>query len=142
MTTTVLVVAESIDLRRLMAASVANDGHAVTTAATAAEGLQILRASPTPLVAFFDYRLPDGTLLDLLPTIEQEWSELQRHRYVMLNANPLDEATRPLVKRLGIVTLVIPCALGDITWEITKKARELENVEAARQAQPGSEVAR
>jgi two-component system response regulator AtoC len=125
MTTTVLVVVESIDLRRLLAASIANDGHEVTTAATAAEALSILRASPTPVVAYFDYRLPDGTLIDLLPTIEKDGPALQRHRYVTLLPNPLDIATRPLADRLGVATLVVPCSLGDLTWHITRKAREL-----------------
>lgn len=139
--TTVLVIVESINLRRLMAASVANDGHTVETASTAEEGLQILHDTPTPVVAFFDYRLPDAALVDLLPAIEKDWPELQRHRYVMLLANPLDDTTRPVVKRLGIVALVIPCSLGDLTWEITKKARELQAAEATQGPQAGGEVA-
>jgi len=139
--TTVLVIVESIDKRRLLAASVGNDGHTVRTASTAGEGLQILHATPTPVVAYFDYHLPDAALVDLLPAIEKDWSELQRHRYVMLIANPLDDTTRPLAERMGIVTLVIPCSLGDLTWEITKKARELQAVEARRRSLAGGEAA-
>jgi len=139
--TTVLVIVESIDKRRLMAASVANDGHTVQTASTAAEALDVLRATPTPVVAFFDYHVPDAALVDLLPEIEKDWAELQRHRYVMLIASPLDDTTRPLAERLGIVILVNPCSLGDLTWEITKKARELQAVEARRRSQAGGEAA-
>jgi CheY-like chemotaxis protein len=139
---TVLVVADNIDFRRLIAASVINDGHMVNRTSTAAGALRILLASPVPVVAFFDYQLPDSTSLAVLPMIEKGGEPLQRHRYVMLTANPLDGNTQILARRLGVATLVIPCSLGDLLWEITKKVRELEDAEAARQAQAGSEVAR
>ena len=137
--TTVLVIVGDINKRRLMAASVANDGHTVTTASTAAEALDTLRATSTPVVAFFDYHL-DTALVDVLPELEKDWAELQRHRYVMLMATPLDDAARSLAQRLGVVALAIPCSLGDLTWEITKKARELQAADGARRPPMGGET--
>jgi CheY-like chemotaxis protein len=118
-----------------MAASIANDGHLINTAFNIAEALRKLRASPVPVVAFVDFQLPDGTSLDVLSTVEQEGETLRRHSYVMLTASPLDADRRALADRLGVATLMIPCLLGDVTWEITKKARGLQDMEAADQAE-------
>src|SRR5262249_19054774 len=97
--------------------------------------LRKLRASPVPVVAFVDFELPDGTSLDVLSTIEKEGETLRRHRYVMLTAVPLDADRRALADRLGVATLMIPCLLGDVTWEITKQARGLQDMEAADKAE-------
>jgi CheY-like chemotaxis protein len=141
MTTRVLVVAESLDLRRLLAASIANDGHSLNTAPDADEALRKLRASPVPVVAFFDYQLPDSTSIAVLPMIEQGGAELQRHRYVMLTAEPLNKDIQALATRLGVTVLPIPCTLGDLTWEITKKARELEAQAPAEKAKAKADAA-
>jgi DNA-binding NtrC family response regulator len=139
MPTRVLVVAESLDLRRLLVASIANDGHTLNTAPTVDEALRKLRASPVPVVAFFDYRLPDAeSALAVLPTIEQGGPELQRHRYVVLTTIPLERKTQALAQRLGVVVVPSPCTLGDLTWEITKQARVLQASEAAKRADEGS----
>jgi CheY-like chemotaxis protein len=64
-----LVAVDDITSRRLIVASVANDCHAINVATMLSEAVKLLRTSPAPLVAFFDYELPDATFLDVLPAV-------------------------------------------------------------------------
>jgi DNA-binding NarL/FixJ family response regulator len=132
----VLVVVENIDLRRLLAASITNDGHPVAVASTLAEAQEVLRVSSAPLVAVFNYHLPDGAGLEALPAIAMGGNEMRRHRYVILTKQPPDAAARETADRFGVDIFVVPCVLGDLMWAIVRKARELDALAGVEAAQP------
>lgn len=129
MSTQVLVVAEDIYIRRLLVAQLAEEGHVVIVAETMLDALAILQASPAPLVAFFDYRLPSiDSTLDLLPMLAVSGPEFQRHRYVLLSTTVPSRSMQELAARLSATVVVIPVEIGDLVWEITQKVRELDDL--------------
>ena len=89
-----------------------------------------------PLVAVFNYHLPDGAGLEVLPAIAMGGNEMQRHRYVILTKQPPDAAARETADRFGVEVVAVPCVLGDLLWAITRKARELDALAGVEAAQP------
>src|SRR5689334_12209440 len=112
MSTNVLVVVDNIDLRRLLVASITNQGHPVTTAESLAQAQELRRASSSPQVAIISYKRPHASALDMLPAIAMRGKDMQRHRYVMLTKQPPDAAARESADRFGVEIFPVPCVLG------------------------------
>lgn len=126
MAVSVLVVAEEIELRRVLVADLMEQGLTVNVAPTVPDALRILRASPIPVVARFDYQVLDVVSLDVLPTIVHGGPVLQRHLYVMVVLGPVSAEEQALVSRLGVDTLEVPYGKGELTQTMMDAVHELD----------------
>jgi DNA-binding response OmpR family regulator len=91
--------------RRSMATLLARWGYRAECAATATDGLALLRAAPADLV-LLDRTLPDGDGLDLLPRNRREWPRLP---ILMITGDPCPEPWTHALHAGAVAVLEKPC---------------------------------
>jgi two-component system phosphate regulon response regulator PhoB len=95
----VLVVEDEADLRDILEYNLAQAGHSVEVAATGAEGLRSVRATPPDLV-LLDLMLPDVSGIELCKTLKKT-PATQDVRVIMVTAKS-EEIDRVLGFELGV----------------------------------------
>jgi CheY-like chemotaxis protein len=85
----VFVVDDDPGIRVVLRCALEADDHAVMEAADGVSALEGLRASPWPLVVLLDLRMPHLDGAGVLGTVAGDRVLAQRHRFILLTANPL-----------------------------------------------------
>jgi CheY-like chemotaxis protein len=88
----VFVVDDDPGIRAMLRCALEAEDHAVLEAADGINGinaLEVLRASPWPLVVLLDLRMPHLDGAGVLGTVAGDRVLAQRHRFLLLTANPL-----------------------------------------------------
>ena len=99
----ILVVEDDIPMRRFLRAALENEGHQVTEAATARDGMTMILGHPPDLI-LLDLGLPDADGMTVLARV-REWSQVpvvilsarghESDKVVALNAGADDYLTKP-----------------------------------------------
>jgi CheY-like chemotaxis protein len=99
----VLVVDDDQDIRDVVRFILEDAGYEVLDAGDGESALQMLRASPTPLVCLLDLLMPHPNGIDVLNEVIADPSLRQRHVYVLLTADNagLHEQAEPLLQQLS-----------------------------------------
>jgi CheY-like chemotaxis protein len=84
----VLVVDDDDSNRDALNWVLTDSGYEVELAATAEDGLRILRETEHAFVVVFDYVMPDLTGDDLVRMAEEQLPFLKRHAFICLTASP------------------------------------------------------
>jgi CheY-like chemotaxis protein len=92
----VFVVDDDPGIRAVLRSALEAEDHAVLEAADGVSALEGLRASAWPLVVLLDLRMPHLDGAGVLGTVAGDRVLAQRHRFLLLTANPL-----PLPLALG-----------------------------------------
>ena len=92
----VFVVDDDPGIRAVLRCALEAEDHAVIEAADGISALQQLRVSPWPLVVLLDLPMPHLDGAGVLGTVAGDRVLAQRHRFILLTANPL-----PLPPALG-----------------------------------------
>lgn len=106
----VLVVDDDQDIRDVVRFILEDAGYEVLDAGDGERALQILRNSPTPLIALLDLLMPRPNGLDVLTEIIADPALKQRHAYILLTAdnNVLRDQAEPLLTQLSAPTISKP----------------------------------
>ena len=106
----VLVVDDDQDIRDVVRFILEDAGYEVLDAGDGETALQILRDSPTPLIALLDLLMPRPNGLDVLTEIIADPALKQRHAYILLTAdnNVLRDQAAPLLTQLSAPTIIKP----------------------------------
>ena len=106
----VLVVDDDQDIRDVVRFILEDAGYEVLDAGDGETALQILRDSPTPLIALLDLLMPRPNGLDVLTEIIADPALKQRHAYILLTAdnNVLRDQVEPLLTQLSAPTIIKP----------------------------------
>jgi CheY-like chemotaxis protein len=99
----VLIVDDDAGVRETVRATLEEAGHQALEAGDGDEALTMLRASPTPLVALVDLRMPTLDGFALLQAVDEDWALADRHAYVVFSA---DTESLPVVRALRSTTVV------------------------------------
>jgi CheY-like chemotaxis protein len=92
----VFVVDDDLGIRAVLRCALEAEDHAVLEAEDGVSALEVLHASPWPLVVLLDLRMPHLDGAGVLGTVAGDRVLAQRHRFILLTANPL-----PLPPALG-----------------------------------------
>lgn len=87
---TVLVVDDDDTICDTVRFILEEEGYCVQTAAHGGAALEVLRASPAPMVALLDWFMPDMTGERLLYIVAAERALAQRHAYIIMSATTTD----------------------------------------------------
>jgi CheY-like chemotaxis protein len=85
----VFIVDDDPGIRAVLRCALQAEGHAVTEAADGVSALNGLRASPSPLIVLLDLRMPRLDGAGVLATVAGDRALAQRHRFVLVTADPL-----------------------------------------------------
>jgi CheY-like chemotaxis protein len=95
----VLIVDGYLALRTIMSAILTEEGYHVLTAEHGGIGLDIMRASPEPMVVTLDLTMPEVSGIAVLEAVATDPVSLQRHAIILMTAN-VALATSGRVKEL------------------------------------------
>lgn len=102
---TILIVDDDEGIRETLRFMLEDAGYIVLEAKNGVEGLDILRASPDPMVVLLDMKMPLLNGEQMLEAAVKEPDSLQRHVYIVDTASP--QAITPRMMEL-ITELAIP----------------------------------
>lgn len=102
---TILIVDDDEGIRETLRFMLEDAGYIVLEAKNGVEGLDILRASPDPMVVLLDMKMPLLNGEQMLEAAVKEPDSLQRHAYIVDTASP--QAITPRMMEL-ITELAIP----------------------------------
>jgi CheY-like chemotaxis protein len=83
----VLVVDDNLALRTILSAILTQEGYRVQTAAHGGQALNVMRASPEPMVVTLDMKMPEVGGLVVLETVAADPMLLRRHAIILMTAN-------------------------------------------------------
>jgi two-component system response regulator MprA len=128
----VFIVDDDPAIREVLRSALEAEGHVVTEAADGVSALVGLRSSPCPLVVLLDLRMPrlDGT--GVLETVAREQLLAQRHRLVLITANPLPlpPALDTLLVSLEVPVLSKPFDIETLLGMVALLAEEVQQAPA------------
>src|SRR5262245_40153762 len=84
----VLIADDDLDIRETLALYLEQEAHRVLMAADGQEMLDLLRASPTPLVVLADQFMPHVSARHLVELLYAAPPELTRHAFVFVTGAP------------------------------------------------------
>jgi CheY-like chemotaxis protein len=136
----VLVIDVEPMVRELLRAVLEDAGHPVQMAPDLTVGLEVLRASPVPLVVLFDvvprsYRTGD-TGADLLAALEHdaqatEEHSLSRHAYVMMSTSPQEALAQAEAFPPGVLARVL-----EVPFRLAELRATIEQASGPQQPEP------
>jgi CheY-like chemotaxis protein len=107
----VLVVDDHLAIRTIVSDVLSDNGYRVKTAAHGGIALDLMRASPEPLVVTLDLNMPHVSGLAVLKAVAADPVRLQRHAIILVTAEllvALSAQVETLCNQLGIPLLVKP----------------------------------
>jgi CheY-like chemotaxis protein len=136
----VLVIDDEPTVRALLRAILEDEGHPVQMVPDLAVGLEVLRASPVPMLVLFDvvprsYSTGD-TGADLLGALEQDAQAahgrpLRRHAYILMSANAQEthELAEAFPPGVTVRVLEMPFRLDELRATVEAAARPQQAAE-------------
>ncbi len=140
----VFVVDDDPGIRAVLRCALEAEDHAVIEAADGVSALEVLRASPWPLVVLLDLRMPHLDGAGVLGTVAGDRVLAQRHRFVLLTANalPLPLALGTLLACLNVPVVSKPFDVESLLDVVAHLAHDTHGARGAHAApsaaRPGS----
>ena len=126
----VLVVDDNLALRTIMSAILREEGYRVLTAEHGGPALDLMRASPEPLLVTLDLIMPDVDGIAVLETVAADETLAQRHAIILVTS-AVEVANRGRVQtlraRLGIPLVPKPIAMQQLLDAVTKAEQRLRS---------------
>jgi DNA-binding NtrC family response regulator len=127
----VLVVDDDPEIRSILATVMQWDGYEVLTADDGETALEMMRASPDPLVVTLDLRMRQHSGLAVLEAVAADDALAQRHAIVLVTGVrglALQDRVRVLRDQLGIPLIEKPLDLRELldAVEEVQQRREVE----------------
>jgi two-component system, OmpR family, response regulator len=128
----VFIVDDDPGIREVLRSALEAEGHVVTEAADGVSALVGLRSSPCPLVVSLDLRMPRLDGAGVLEAVAREQALAQRHRFVLITANPfpLLPALGALLVSLGVPVLSKPFDVDTLLGMVALLADEVQRAPA------------
>src|SRR5258707_4863239 len=140
----VFVVDDDPGIRAVLRCALEAEEHAVIEAADGVSALEVLRASPWPLVVLLELRMPHLDGAGVLGTVAGDRVLAQRHRFVLLTANalPLPLALGTLLACLNVPVVSKPFDVESLLDVVAHLAHDTHGARGAHAApsaaRPGS----
>ena len=140
----VFVVDDDPGIRAVLRYALEAEDHAVLEAADGVSALEVLRASPWPLVVLLDLRMPHLDGAGVLGTVAGDRVLAQHHRFVLLTANalPLPLALGTLLACLNVPVVSKPFDVDSLLDVVAHLAHDTHGARGAHAApsaaRPGS----
>jgi CheY-like chemotaxis protein len=124
-----LVVEDDADTRGAIAGTLEDAGYLVADAPDGVAALEVMRASPYPLIVLLDYWMPRADGAYVLRQVAEEDALAQRHVFIVVTATPelLPPAFAALLSRLEIPVLAKPFAVDDLLAAVARASRRIRH---------------
>jgi CheY-like chemotaxis protein len=121
-----LVVEDDVQTRSAMADALEEAGYLVAEAADGLVGLEVMRASPYPLIVVLDYWMPRVDGARVLRTMAAE-PALRRHACILVTATPelLPPFVADLLGQMDVPVIAKPFDTDELLEATARAARRL-----------------
>jgi CheY-like chemotaxis protein len=132
----VFVVDDDPGIRAVLRSALEAEDHAVLEAADGVSALEVLRASPWPLVVLLDLRMPHLDGAGVLGTVAGDRVLAVRHRFLLLTANslPLPPAMGMLLACLNVPVVSKPFDIDSLLDVVAHLAHDIHGARGAHAA--------
>ena len=118
----ILIVDDEPDIRKMLRDLLQFEGYTVSDAADGVFGLDVLRASPQPLIVLLDYKMPRMNGEELLQAVMADSQLAHRHAFIFVTANlpSFSPALHQLLADAAIAVIQKPFQIAVILDEIER----------------------
>jgi CheY-like chemotaxis protein len=136
----VFIVDDDPGIREVLRSALEAEGYIVIEAADGVSALERLRASPCPLIVLLDLSMPRLDGAGVLEAVTREQALAQRHRFVLVTANPLPlpPALYTLLASLEVPLLAKPFDVDILLDMVAHLANDAHRARRARAASPAA----